>query len=131
MFVSDDIISHSRFLNPRKPRNKKLTSRNKSNRRNLLLPKRKNMGPVDNFIQEITDEYGILDDITIESASTMGSVGSGDSGETVVAMENSGNKTKCHHMGGPSSHVHLYHNSSPYYLFNLMIIEEFSRGILQ
>ena len=86
MFVSDDIISHSRFFNPKKPRNKKYTSRNKSNRRKLLLPKRKNMGPVDTLIQEITDEYGILEDITIESASTMESVGSGDSGETVAAM---------------------------------------------
>ena len=59
MFVSDYIISHPRFFNPRKPRNKKLTSRNKSTRRKILLPRRNKMVPVDNVIQEITGEDGM------------------------------------------------------------------------
>ena len=40
-------------------------------------------------------------------------------------------KTKPHHMGGPSAHVHLDHNSSPYDLSNLMISEEFRSCIFQ
>ena len=44
------------------------------------------MVPVDTVIQEITDEDGMLEDITIESASIVESLGSGDSGETVVAI---------------------------------------------
>ena len=79
-----------RVFNPRKPRNKNLTSRKKSKRRNIILPSRKNMGSVDTVIQEITYEDGMLEDITIESASTVESVGSGDSGTTVAAMETSG-----------------------------------------
>ena len=54
MFVSDDIISCPRFFNPRKPRNKNLNPRKKSKRRKILLPRIKNMGPVDTAIQEIT-----------------------------------------------------------------------------
>ena len=65
------------------------------------------------MIQEITDEDGMLEDITIELASTVESVGSEDSGATVVSMDNSGDNTKRHHMSGPSDHVHLYRNSSP------------------
>ena len=34
-------------------------------------------------------------------------------------------------MGGPSSHVHLHHNSSPYNFFNLMMSEEFGSAIFQ
>ena len=90
MFVSDDIISCPRFFNPRKPRNKNLTSRNKSMRRKIIIPRIKNMGPVDTAIQEITYEDGFLENITIESANTVESVGSGDSGATVVAMDTSG-----------------------------------------
>ena len=75
-----------RVFNPRKPRNKNLTSRKKSKRRNIILPSRKNMGSVDTVIQEITYEYGMLQDIAIESASIVESLGSGDSGETVVAI---------------------------------------------
>ena len=63
MFVSDDIISHPKFFNTRKPRNKDLTSRKKSKRRKLLLTMRNNTGPVDTGIQEITDEYGMIEDI--------------------------------------------------------------------
>ena len=59
MFVSDDIISSPIFLNPRKPK--------KSRRRKLLLPRRKNTGPVDTVIQQITDEDGMLEDITVGS----------------------------------------------------------------
>ena len=66
MFVLDDIISRPRFFNPRKPRNKKSTSRKKSKRREIILPRRKKTGPVDTVIQEITDEDGMLEDITIE-----------------------------------------------------------------
>ena len=58
-------------INPRKPRNKNLTSIKKSNRRKLLLTRKKIMGPVDAVIQEIIDEYGIQEDIPIESASNM------------------------------------------------------------
>ena len=90
MFVSDDIISCPSFFNPRNPRNKTLTSRNKSMRRKIIIPRIKNMGPFDTAIQEITYEYGFLEDITIESASTVESVGSGNSGATVVAMDTSG-----------------------------------------
>ena len=55
MFVSDDIIYCPRFFNPRKPRNKNLSSRNKSNRRNILVPSKKKAGPIDTVIQVITD----------------------------------------------------------------------------
>ena len=65
------------------------------------------------MIQEINDEDGMLKDITIESASTLESVGLGDSGATVVATDTSGYKTRCHHMRGPSAHVNLDHKSSP------------------
>ena len=73
----------------------------------------------------------MLADITIESASTVENAGSWDSGTEVVEMENLGYKTKRHHMGGPSSHVHLDHNYSLYDLFNLMMSGEFRSGILQ
>ena len=86
MFFSYYIISYTRFFHPGKPRNKKLASRNKSKRRNILPLRRKKMVPVDTVIQEITDEDGMLEDITIESASIVESLGSGDSGETVVAI---------------------------------------------
>ena len=55
----------------------------------------------------------MLEDITIESDSTVESAGSEDSGATVVSMDNSGHKTKRHNMSGPSNHVHLDRNSSP------------------
>ena len=55
----------------------------------------------------------MLEDITIESASTVESAVSVDSGATVVSMESSGENTKRHNMSGPSNHVHLYSNSSP------------------
>ena len=113
MFVSADIISCPSFFNPRKPRNKNLTSRNKSKRRKLLLTRRKKTGPVDTVIKEIADEEGMLEDITVESASTVESVGSGDSGAIVVPMETSGHKAKCNHMGGTYAHLQLFHNSSP------------------
>ena len=71
LFVSDDIIYRSSFLNPMKLRNKKLTSRDNLIRGKLLLPRRKNTGSIDTVIQEITDEDGILEDITIESSSTV------------------------------------------------------------
>ena len=80
--------------------------------------------------QEITDEDGMLEDITFESASTVESVGSGDSGEIIVEMDTSCHKTKRHHTGGPSAHVHLYHNSLTYNSFNLIMSEEFRSGIL-
>ena len=111
MFVSDDIIYRPRFFNPRKPSNNILTSRKNSKRRKLLIPRIKKKVPVDTVIQGITDVYCMLEDITIESDSTVESVGSGDIDTTVEAMDTSGHNTKCHHMGGPSSHVHLYHNS--------------------
>ena len=60
MFVSDYIIYCPRFSNLRKPRNKNLTSRNKSKRSNLLPPRRNNTVPVDTVIQEINDEYGMI-----------------------------------------------------------------------
>ena len=66
MFVSDDIISCPMFFNPRKPTNKNLTSINKSKRRKLILPRRKKMVPFDTTIQYITDEYGMIEDTTIE-----------------------------------------------------------------
>ena len=71
MFVSDYIIYQPSFFNPRKPRNKNLNSRKKSKRSKDLLPRRNNMGKVDSVIQEITDEDGMLKDITIESSSTL------------------------------------------------------------
>ena len=71
MVVSYDIISCPRFFNTRKPRNKNLNSRKKSKRSKDLLPRRNNMGKVDSVIQEITDEDGMLKDITIESSSTL------------------------------------------------------------
>ena len=61
----------------------------------------------------------------------MESLGPGDSGTTVVEMDTSGYKTKRHHIGGTSANVHLYHNSSPYNLFNLIMSEEFRSSILQ
>ena len=72
------------------------------------------MGPVDTAIQEITDKDGIIEYITIESDSTVESVGSGYSGATVVKMDTSGHKTNCHHMGGISTCVNLDHNSPSY-----------------
>ena len=48
------------FFNTRKPRNKNLNSRNKSNMRKIILPRGKDMGPNDTVIQEITDEDGLL-----------------------------------------------------------------------
>ena len=56
----------------------------------------------------------MLEDMTIESASTVESVESVYSGATVVEMNTLGHKTKRHHMGGTSTHVHVYHNYSPY-----------------
>ena len=53
----------------------------------------------------------MLEDITIGSYSTVESVGSVDSGKTVVTMDTSCHNTKRHHMVGSSAHVHLYHNS--------------------
>ena len=131
MFVSDDIIYCPRLFNPRKPRNKKSTSRNKSKRCKLILPRRNKTFPFDTVIQEITDEDGMLEDITIESASTVGSVVSGDIGAAVAAMENSGHRTNCNHMGGTYAYMHLYHNSSPYDFFNLMTSEDLRSVILK
>ena len=48
-----------------------MTSRKKSKRRKVLLPRINNKGPVDTVIQEIIGEDGIVEDITIESASTV------------------------------------------------------------
>ena len=112
MLVPDDIIYRPRFFNPRKPKIKKLISRNKSNRMNLVLPRRKKTGSFNTAIQEKTNEDSVLKDITIESDSNVVSVGSGDSSTTVATMDTSFHNTKCHHMGGTSAHVHLYHNSS-------------------
>ena len=75
MFVSDYIIYRPRFFNPRQPSNKNLTSKKKSKMRKLLPTRRNKTGPVDTVIQEITDENGMLEDITIESARTVESVG--------------------------------------------------------
>ena len=72
----------------------------------------------------------MLEDITVESSRTVESVGSGDSGATVVSMDTSGHKNKSHHMGGPSSRVHLDHKSSPCNLFNLRMSDQFRSGIL-
>ena len=60
----------------------------------------------------------------------MESVGSGDCSATFVAMDTSGHYTKLHHMGGDSSHVHLYHNYSLNNFFNLMSSDDFRSGIL-
>ena len=60
MFVSDDIISFPRFLNPRKPWSKKLTSRKESKMRKILPPRIKNTDLVYTVKQEITDENGML-----------------------------------------------------------------------
>ena len=46
-------------------------------------------------------------------------------------MDTSVHKTKRHHMAGTSANVHLDHNSSQYDLFNLIMSEEFRRGILR
>ena len=73
----------------------------------------------------------MLEDVTIESAISMEIVGSGDSGSIVVKIDTSVHKTNIHHMGGTSDHVHLYHNSSLYYFFNLIVSEEFRSGRLQ
>ena len=59
------------------------------------------------------DEDSMLEYITIESDSTVESAGSGYSGAKVVVTDTSGLKTKRHHIGGTSAHVHLDHNSSP------------------
>ena len=48
------------FFNTRKPRNKNLNSRNNSKMRKIIIPRRKNRGPNDTVIQEITDEDGLL-----------------------------------------------------------------------
>ena len=56
----------------------------------------------------------MLEYIAIESVITVESVESGYIGTTVVAMDTSGHKIKCHNIGGTSTHVHLYHNYSPY-----------------
>ena len=74
------------------------------------------------MIQEIADEDGMLEYITVELDSTLESVGSGDSGAIVEPMETTGHKAKCHHMGGNSANVHLVHNFSSYDFFNFMII---------
>ena len=81
MFVSGDIIYCPIFFNPRKLSNKNLTLRKNSKRSKILLPRRNKMGLVDTVIQEITDKDGMLEDIIIESSSTLKSVGSGDSGD--------------------------------------------------
>ena len=64
------------FLNPRTARNKSLTSINNSNIREILVHRRNMTVPVDTVIQKITDEYGMLEDITIEISSTVQIVGS-------------------------------------------------------
>ena len=64
------------FLNPRTARNKSLTSINNSNIREILVHRRNMTVPVDTVIQKITDEYGMLEDITIEISSTVEIVGS-------------------------------------------------------
>ena len=71
------------------------------------------------------DEDGMLEYITIESAIMVESVGSGDIGATVVAMETSGHMNNRHYMGGSSDHVNLDHNYSPYNSFDLMMSKEF------
>ena len=81
------------------------------------------------MIQEITDENGMLEDITIESDSTVESVESGYSGATVVEMDTSGHKSRRHYMGGTSTHVNLYHNYSPYDSFNLNIFVNSSGAV--
>ena len=83
------------------------------------------------MIQEITDEDGMREYITIESSSTVEIVVSGDSGATVAAMVTTGHKTKRNRMVGTSAYVILDHNSSPYNLFNLMISEDLRRSILK
>ena len=114
-----------------KPRNKNFTSRKNSKKRKLLLPRINNTGPVDTVIQEITDEDGMLEDIKIEAVSTVESIGSGYIGATVVGMDTSGNNTNHHNMGGPSAHMNLDHNYSPYDFFKLMMSEDLRSGILQ
>ena len=74
MFFSDDIIACPRLFNPSEPSNKDFTSINKSNRGEILLTRRNIMGQVDTVIQYITDEDGIIEDITIESSITVESV---------------------------------------------------------
>ena len=61
----------------------------------------------------------------------MESVESGNSGAKVVEMDTSGHKSRIPHIGCTSTHVHLDHNYSPYDFFKLIIIEDFSSGILQ
>ena len=58
-------------------------------------------------------------------------VGSEYNGGTVVEMDTTGHNTKRHHMGEPSAHVHLNHNSSSYDFFNFIISGEFRSSILQ
>ena len=106
MFVSNNNIYCSRCPIRGKQQIKRLTSKNKSKRSKYILTIRNNMGLVDTVIQETTDADRMLEDITIESSSTVESVGSGDSGTTVLEMDISGHKTNCHHMGGTSAHVH-------------------------
>ena len=91
----------------------------------------KKTGPVDTVIQEITDEDDMLEDITIEPDSTVESLGSEDIGVPVVENETSGNKTNSNHMVGPSSHVHLDHNSFLCDFFNLMMSADFRSSIWQ
>ena len=73
----------------------------------------------------------MLEDITIESSSTVEILVSGYSDAAVVAMDTLVHKTKIHHMVGPSARVRLDHNSSPYDFFNLIMSEEFRSVILQ
>ena len=60
MFVSYDIIYCPICFNPIKPSNTNLNSRNNSKMRKIIIPRRKNRGPNDTVIQEITDEDGLL-----------------------------------------------------------------------
>ena len=61
----------------------------------------------------------------------MENVLSEDSGAKVVEMYTAGHNTKSIHMVGPSPHVNLYYNSSPYDFFNLVMSELFRSGFLQ
>ena len=89
------------------------------------------MSPFDTVIHEITDEDGMLKYINVKPAINVESVGSGDSGAIVLAIDTSGQNTKRHHMVGPSAHVHLDHNPSPCNFFNLMMGDEFRSVIWQ
>ena len=61
----------------------------------------------------------------------MESVESGYSGAKVVEMDTSCHKSRRHHMGVTSTHVHVYHNHSPYDFSNFIISENFKSGILK